>query len=144
MGGVGEDSINTIRAIGDAISQRVNSQYSSSKQLSVLWGGNACLWLHREHAPPPRWMASFIFYPLYTCSLHVYYFYFYLVYLQALEVTSRGTVVLLKHAPSEQNVNNNYCLLGKPIWTINMFSKHRRNVRSLIHYVKEKSVLKFT
>ncbi len=52
-----EDSINTIRAI----SQRVNSPYSpssSSKQLFhrlaiSLWRGNACLWLHREHALPP-------------------------------------------------------------------------------------------
>ncbi len=65
--------------------RRSYSPSSSSKQLFhrlaiSLWRGNACLWLHREHALSPRWMTSFnyytdfIFYPLYTCSLHAYIF----------------------------------------------------------------------
>ncbi len=62
LGCLSEDSINTIRVPvpSELLSagQRVNSPSSCSKQLFhrlaiALWRGNACLWLHREHALPP-------------------------------------------------------------------------------------------
>ncbi len=56
LGGLCEDTINTVRAIGEAIDQRVNPSYSTPSctkhlfhRLAIaLWRGNACLWLHRQ------------------------------------------------------------------------------------------------
>ena len=60
LGGLAEDTISTIRSLGEAIAQRVNPQDSSTciKQLFhrvaiALWRGNACLWLHRQPTLPP-------------------------------------------------------------------------------------------
>ena len=61
LGGLGEDSINTIRAIGEAINQRATHTHSTSSSVKhlfhrlaiALWRGNACLWLHRQQTLPP-------------------------------------------------------------------------------------------
>ena len=60
LGGLADDTIATIKAIGKAIAQRVTPRDSSTctKQLFhrfaiALWGGNACLWLHRHPPLPP-------------------------------------------------------------------------------------------
>ena len=64
LGGLAEDSIRTVRAIGRAIAQRASSPSDTStattqlfRRLAIsLWRGNACLWLHRQ---PPQWTESF-------------------------------------------------------------------------------------
>ena len=55
LGGLGEDTIRTVAAIGRAIGHRSGSPdpSSTSKHLFgrlaiALWRGNACLWLHRH------------------------------------------------------------------------------------------------
>lgn len=65
LGGMGEESVSTLRALGRAIAQRVGSLMLDSsmskctKQLFhrsaiALWRGNASLWLHRQPVLPPR------------------------------------------------------------------------------------------
>ena len=61
LGGLGEDTIQVVRAIGDCIAQRVSSQDTTSptnqlfRRLAIaLWWGNACLWLHRHPSFPPQ------------------------------------------------------------------------------------------
>ena len=60
LGGLAEDTILTIRSIGEAIAQRIGPQVSASctKHLFqrfaiALWRGNASLWLHRQPTLPP-------------------------------------------------------------------------------------------
>ena len=65
LGGLADDTIQTIKAIGRAISQRTTSSSSSSLSSPSsttqlfhcfaisLWRGNACLWLHRQPPLPP-------------------------------------------------------------------------------------------
>ena len=60
LGGLSEDSIHTIRAIGHDIGLRLSSPNPSisSKHLFgrvaiALWRGNASLWLHRHPTLPP-------------------------------------------------------------------------------------------
>ena len=60
LGGLADDTIQTVRSIGKAIADRVGTTNSSnsSKHLFgrlaiALWRGNACLWLHRLPTPPP-------------------------------------------------------------------------------------------
>ncbi len=61
LGGLGEEAINIIGAIGNAIDRRVTMTHSTSStkkhlfhRLAIaLWRGNACLWLHRQQTLPP-------------------------------------------------------------------------------------------
>ena len=61
LGGLAEDTIRTVRAIGRAIAQRASSPSDTStattqlfRRLAIsLWRGNACLWLHRQPPLPP-------------------------------------------------------------------------------------------
>ena len=60
LGGLAEDTISTISAIGRAASDRTGPLDSGSltkqlfKRLAItLWRGNACLWLHRFPTLPP-------------------------------------------------------------------------------------------
>ena len=60
LGGLADDTIQTVRSIGKAIADRVGTTDSSnsSKHLFgrlaiALWRGNACLWLHRLPTLPP-------------------------------------------------------------------------------------------
>ena len=61
LGGLGEEAINIIGAIGNAIDRRVTLTHSISStkkhlfhRLAIaLWRGNACLWLHRQQTLPP-------------------------------------------------------------------------------------------
>ena len=58
LGGLAEDSIRTVRAIGRAIAQRASSSSDTSTATTQLfrrlaWRGNACLWLHRQLPLPP-------------------------------------------------------------------------------------------
>ena len=61
LGGLAEDTITTISAIGKAISARtgyMDSSSTSTKHLFrriaiALWCGNASLWLHRQPSLPP-------------------------------------------------------------------------------------------
>ena len=60
LGGLGEDTIRTVAAIGRAIADRSGSPDPSSTSKNLfgrfaiaLWRGNACLWLHRHPSLPP-------------------------------------------------------------------------------------------
>ena len=60
LGCLSEDTIYTIRAIGETISKRASpDDFSTSTgqlfhRLTIsLWRGNACLWLLRHSTPPP-------------------------------------------------------------------------------------------
>ena len=60
LGGLAEDAITIISAIGRAVSDRVGSDdhAATTKHLFrrvaiALWRGNACLWLHRHPTLPP-------------------------------------------------------------------------------------------
>ena len=60
LGGLSEDAISTVRAIGKAISKRASPDDPSTSTGQVfhrlaisLWRGNACLWLHRHPTLPP-------------------------------------------------------------------------------------------
>ncbi len=61
IGGLSEETINIIGAIGNAIDWRVTMTHSTSStkkhlfhHLAIaLWRGNACLWLHRQQTLPP-------------------------------------------------------------------------------------------
>ena len=60
LGGLAEDTVNTVRAIGKAIAQRTGPHVSSTStsqlfhRLAIaLWRGNACLWIHRHPSLPP-------------------------------------------------------------------------------------------
>ena len=60
LGGLSEDAISTVRAIGKAISKRASPDDPSTStgqlfhRLAIsLWRGNACLWLHRHPTLPP-------------------------------------------------------------------------------------------
>ena len=59
LGGLAEDTICTIRAIGRAIADRAGTSDPSisvkqlfSRLAIALWRGNACLWLHRHPTVP--------------------------------------------------------------------------------------------
>ena len=60
LGGLAEDTILTIRSIGQAIGQRVGSldpsistRHLFHRLAIALWRGNASLWLHRFPTLPP-------------------------------------------------------------------------------------------
>ena len=60
LGGLGQDTIQVVRSIGESIAQRISYQDASSptsqlfRRLAIaLWRGNACLWLHRHPSLPP-------------------------------------------------------------------------------------------
>ena len=60
LGGLSEDTIATVWAIGKAISKRASSDDLSTStgqlfhRLAIsLWRGNACLWLHQHPTLPP-------------------------------------------------------------------------------------------
>ena len=60
LGGLAEDTIKTVCAIGKAIAQRSSPHISSTTtsqlfhRLAIsLWRGNACLWIHRHPSLPP-------------------------------------------------------------------------------------------
>ena len=61
LGGLAEDAITTIRAIGQAVGQRSGSldPTTSTRHLfgrvaTALWRGNAALWLHRHRTLHPK------------------------------------------------------------------------------------------
>ena len=63
LGGLAEDSISTIHAIGEAVGQRMGTPVSTStakhlfgRTAVALWRGNAALWLHSYRQPtlPPE------------------------------------------------------------------------------------------
>ena len=60
LGGLAEDTVNTVLAIGKAIAQCTGPHVSSTStsqlfhRLAIaLWRGNACLWIHRHPSLPP-------------------------------------------------------------------------------------------
>ena len=77
LGGLSEDAISTVRAIGKAISKRASLDDPSTStgqlfhRLAIsLWRGNACLWLHRHPTLPPP-INGIIWLPVWTPAVLV-------------------------------------------------------------------------